>query len=168
MCVIKAASVAGTVAVAALLLTACGSDSDDGKKDTSKDTPSASQSSDPAEGGTGAELTGAYVARSGNETLMLSISGEKAALVAGKHTCSGEYTDTGEKMLMLKCADGNDDRTMGKVAPSKDGKTLTVDWEALSENDTFTKAASPKDLPSDIPTSLPSGLPTGMPDLPTN
>ncbi|MBL1102512.1 hypothetical protein JK363_39085 [Streptomyces sp. 205] len=162
---IKAVSVAGTVAAAALLLTACGSEGDDGKKDTSKDTPSASA---PAEGGAGAELTGAYVAKSGNETMMLSISGEKAALVAGKHTCSGEYTDTGEKTLMLKCADGNTDRTSGKVAPSADGKTLTVDWEALSENDTFTKAASPKDLPSGLPTSMPSGLPTGMPDLPTN
>ncbi|MEU8822075.1 hypothetical protein [Streptomyces sp. NPDC048636] len=165
---IKAASLAGTVVAAALLLTACGSDSDDGKKDTSKDTPSASQSSAPAEGGAGAELTGAYVAKSGNEALVLSISGEKAALVAGKHTCSGEYTDTGEKKLMLKCSDGNADRTMGTVAPSNDGKTLTVDWDALSENDTFTKTASPKDIPSDIPTSLPSGLPTGMPDLPDN
>ncbi|MFD0651763.1 hypothetical protein ACFQ2Y_27795 [Streptomyces malaysiensis subsp. malaysiensis] len=44
----KAVGIAGTVAAAALLLTACGSDGDDDKKDTSKDTSSASSA--PAEG----------------------------------------------------------------------------------------------------------------------
>jgi hypothetical protein len=161
--VIKAVTIAGTVAAAALLLTACGSDSDDGKKDTSKDTPSAQDSSAPAEGGADSKVTGAYLAKTGGEAIILSISGEKAVLVAGKHSCTGDYTDMGEKMLMLKCADGDTDRTMGKVAPSADGKTLTVDWDALSENDTFTRTASPSDLPSDLPTSFPSGIPTDLP-----
>ncbi|MFI0821404.1 hypothetical protein ACH4TX_33485 [Streptomyces sp. NPDC021098] len=161
----KAASIAGTVAAAALLLTACGSDSDEGTKDTSKDTPSAQESSAPAEGGADSKITGAYVAKTGGQTVILSIGGEKATLIAGKHMCTGEYTDTGEKMLMFKCADGNTDRTMGKVAPSGDGKTLTVDWDALSENDTFTRTTSPSDFPSNIPTKLPSDIPT---DLPTN
>lgn len=164
----KAANIAGTVAAAALVLTACGSDSDEGTKDTSKDTPSAQESSAPAEGGADSTITGAYLAKTGSQTLILSISGEKASLIAGKHICNGEYTDTGEKMLMFKCADGNTDRTMGKVAPSGDGKTLTVDWDALSENDTFTRTTSPSDIPSGIPTSLPSGLPTDLPkDIPS-
>ncbi|MET7932464.1 hypothetical protein [Streptomyces sp. NPDC005322] len=164
----KAVSIAGTVAAAALLLTACGSDSDDSKKDTSKDSPSASQPSAPAEGDADGKLTGAYVAKTGGEAIILSISGAKAGLVAGKHTCTGEYTDSGQKMLMLKCADGNTDRTMGKVTPSADGKTLTVDWDALSENDTFTRTASPGDVPSGVPTSFPSGLPSDIPtDLPS-
>ncbi|MFD0445694.1 hypothetical protein [Streptomyces rhizosphaericus] len=44
----KAVSIAGTVAAAALLLSACGSDGGDDKKDTSKDPSSASSA--PAEG----------------------------------------------------------------------------------------------------------------------
>ncbi|MEU5272820.1 hypothetical protein AB0G77_30675 [Streptomyces hygroscopicus] len=159
----KAVSMAGAVAAAALLLTACGSDGGDDEKDTSKETSSASSA--PAEGGADAKVTGAYVAKSGDGAVILSISGEKAVLIAGKHTCTGEYTDMGGKMLMLKCADGNTDRSAGKVTPSADGKTLTVDWDALAENDTFTKAASPSDLPSGLPTSFPSGLPS---DIPTN
>ena len=95
--------------------------------------------------------------------------GEKAALVAGKHTCTGEYADMGNKMLMLDCADGNTDRTMGSVEASGDGKTLKVSWDALSENDTFTRTTSPSDFPSDIPTSLPSGVPTNLPtNLPSS
>ncbi|WP_458087609.1 PT domain-containing protein [Streptomyces malaysiensis] len=167
----KAVGIAGTVAAAALLLTACGSDGDDDKKDTPKDTSSASSA--PAEGGADAKVSGTYVAKSGDAAVILSINGKKAILMAGKHICDGEYADMGGKMLMLKCADGNTDRSAGKVTPSADGKTLTVDWDALAKNDTFTRTTSPSDLPSGIPTSLPSGLPTDLPsgvptDLPTD
>lgn len=153
---IKAVRIAGAVAAAALLMTGCGSDSDDGgdKPDASKKAPSAEQSSAPAEGGAGGAVSGAYVSKSGGEALFLSISGEKAGLVAGKHTCSGEYADMGNKMLMLKCADGNTDRTMGKVTASADGKTLKVSWD-VGLNDTFTKVTKPTDIPTGFPTDLP-------------
>ncbi|OPF83491.1 hypothetical protein VT50_0204495 [Streptomyces antioxidans] len=163
----KAVSVVGTAAAAALLLTACGSDGgDDDKKDTSKDPSSASSA--PAEGGADTKVSGTYVAKAGEGAVILSISGEKAVLMADKHICNGEYADMGGKMLMLKCADGNTDRSAGKVTASADGKTLTVDWDALAKNDTFVKTTSPSDLPSGLPSSLPSGLPTDLPtDLPT-
>ncbi|OMI39298.1 hypothetical protein [Streptomyces sparsogenes] len=153
---IKAVRIAGAVAAAALLMTGCGSDSDDGgdKPEASKKAPSAEQSSAPAEGGAGGKVAGAYVSKSGGEALFLSISGEKAALVAGKHTCTGEYAEMGNKMLMLDCADGNTDRTMGKVTPSADGKTLKVSWDA-GLNDTFTKVTTPADIPTGFPTDLP-------------
>ncbi|MFD0445693.1 hypothetical protein ACFQ10_30020 [Streptomyces indonesiensis] len=107
------------------------------------------------------------MAKAGDGAAILSISGKKAVLMADKHICNGEYADMGGKMLMLKCADGNTDRSAGKVTASADGKTLTVDWDALAKNDTFIKA-TPGDLPSGMPTSLPSGLPTDVPtDLPT-
>ncbi|MEU1663245.1 hypothetical protein ABZ547_06485 [Streptomyces sparsogenes] len=157
---IKAVRIAGAVAAAALLMTGCGSDSDDGgdKPDASKKAPSSGQSSAPAEGGAGGAVSGAYMSKSGGEAMVLSISGEKAVLVAGKHTCTGEYADTGSKsgnrMLMLECADGNTDRTMGSVKASEDGKTLTVDWDAV-EPDTFTKVATPADIPTNFPTDIP-------------
>ncbi|MEU1943865.1 hypothetical protein ACFW95_18370 [Streptomyces sp. NPDC059474] len=166
----KAVGIAGTVAAAALLLTACGSDGGDDKKDTSKDPSSASSA--PAEGGADAKVSGTYVAKSGDEAVILSISGKQAVLMAGKHICNGEYADMGGKMLMLKCADGNTERSAGKVTLGADGKTLTVDWDALAKNDTFVKTTSPSDLPSGLPTSLPSGIPTDLAsaiptDLPT-
>ncbi|MDW6060777.1 hypothetical protein SAZ11_25665 [Streptomyces sp. FXJ1.4098] len=153
---IKAVRIAGAAAAAALLLTGCGSDSDggDSKSDPSKKAPASEQSSAPAEGGAGGAVSGAYMSKSGGEAMILSISGEKAALIAGKHQCSGEYADMGNKMLMLKCADGNTDRTMGKVTASADGKTLKVSWDA-GMNDTFTKVTTPADIPTNIPTDIP-------------
>ena len=162
----KAVGIAGTVAAAALLLTACGSDGGDDKKDTSKDPSSASSA--PAEGGADAKVSGTYVAKSGDEAVILSIS-EQAVLMAGKHICNGEYADMGGKMLMLKCADGNTERSAGKVTLGADGKTLTGRLDALAKNDTFVKATSPSDLPSGLPTSLPSGIPTDLPSgIPTH
>ncbi|MES4904470.1 MULTISPECIES: hypothetical protein [unclassified Streptomyces] len=153
---IKAVRIAGAVAAAALLMTGCGSDSDDGgdKPEASKKAPSSEQSSAPAEGGAGGEVSGAYVAKADGEALILSIKGKTAALVAGKHTCTGEYADMGNKMLMLKCADGNTDRTMGSVKASADGKTLSVSWDA-GMNDTFTKVTTPADIPTNFPTDIP-------------
>jgi hypothetical protein len=154
--VIKAVRIAGAAAAAALLMTGCGSDSDggDGKSDPSKKAPASEQSSAPAEGGAGGEVKGAYVSKSGGDAMILSIDGEKAALIAGKHQCTGEYADMGNKMLMLDCADGNTDRTMGKVTASADGKTLKVSWDA-GMNDTFTKVTTPADIPTGFPTDIP-------------
>ncbi|MFD8378822.1 hypothetical protein ACFV2X_09805 [Streptomyces sp. NPDC059679] len=153
---IKAVRIAGAAAAAALLLTGCGSDSDggDSKSDPSTKAPASEQSSAPAEGGAGGEVAGAFMAKSDGEALILSIKGEKAVLVAGKHQCTGEYADMGNKMLMLKCADGNTDRTMGKVTASADGKTLKVSWDA-GMNDTFTKVTAPADIPTNFPTDIP-------------
>lgn len=153
---IKAVRIAGAAAAAALLVAGCGSDSDggDSKSDPSKKAPAAEQSSAPAEGGAGGEVSGAYMSKSDGEAMILSISGEKAALVAGKHQCAGEYADMGNKMLMLKCADGNTDRTTGSVKASADGKTLEVSWDA-GMNDTFTKVTTPADIPTGFPTDIP-------------
>lgn len=155
---IKAVRIAGAAAAAVLLVAGCGSDSDggDSKSDPSKKAPSAEQSSAPAEGGAGGDAAGVYMSKSDGEAMVLSINGSTAVLVAGKHSCTGEYTDTGaaNKMLMLKCADGNTDRTMGSVKASADGKSLTVDWDA-GMNDTFTKVTTPADIPTGFPTDIP-------------
>lgn len=157
---IKAVRIAGAAAAAALLVTGCGNDGDggDSKSDPSQKAPSAEQSSAPAEGDAGGEASGVYMSQSGGEAMVLSINSGKAVLVAGKHNCTGEYADTGNKsgnkMLMLKCADGNTDRTMGSVKASADGKTLTIDWDA-GMDDTFTQVTTPADIPTSFPTDIP-------------
>ncbi|MBC3989284.1 hypothetical protein H8N00_10415 [Streptomyces sp. AC563] len=154
----KAAMIAGASALAALLVTGCGSDSDGDKDgDKAKQTPSGAEqqpSDAPAEGdGNSAKVEGTYLSKdTGNgQRIVLGVK-DKTAFLAGPHTCTGAYQ---QKTLMLKCPDGNTDRTMGKVTTNADG-SLTVDWDALSQDDVLFPAKAGDAIPT----------PSGLPDIP--
>ncbi|MFB6672511.1 hypothetical protein ACFCWG_08950 [Streptomyces sp. NPDC056390] len=146
---------------AALVITGCSSDSDDGGDGgKAKETPQASASTGADTGGSGSgsggksgSLQGSWVTTSQGKSVALLISGKKVALV-GEHVCSGTAGDEmGMQMFTLKCADGNTDRNMGQVK-SVDATTLKVSWEGFGD-DTFRKTDNGK---------LPSGFPTmGLP-----
>ncbi len=151
----KAAMIAGASALAALLVTGCGSDGDGGEDgDKAKQTPSGAErkpSDAPAEGdGNSTKVEGTYLSKdTGNgQRIVLGVK-DKTAFLAGPHTCTVTYQ---QNMLMLTCPDGNTDRTMGKVTTNADG-SLTVDWDALSEDDVLFPAKAGDAIPT------PSGLP---------
>ncbi|GAA2949365.1 MULTISPECIES: hypothetical protein [Streptomycetaceae] len=141
--------------VAALALTACGSDDDaGGEPAVSGAERSATPGGDADSGSGGAEaaaLDGTWTGTSDGRAVVLSVSSGKVALVADQHVCQGDVKDMGEVMLALTCADGNTDRTMGAIE-SNDGEKLVVSWDGGAE-DTLTK-------------SDPGKLPTGLPEIP--
>ncbi|MEU2678689.1 hypothetical protein ABZ638_17580 [Streptomyces sp. NPDC007107] len=144
--------------VAALTLTACGSDApaeDKAPNTATTPTPSGSAGSGTEGGASGgadaAALEGTWTGTSDGLPVVLSVTSGKVALTAGRHICQGDVKDMGETMLALKCHDGDTARTMGSIG-SNDGEKLVVSWGAGTE-DTLTKAD-------------PSELPTGLPELP--
>ncbi|OWA08084.1 hypothetical protein B9W62_17450 [Streptomyces sp. CS113] len=151
----------------ALVLTACtddgGSDGGSGEGsaggDTSSAAPSASASTEPGDGGGGSpsagaagKLEGSWLATTDGQAVALMVTGDKAALFAtGGTVCSGTTQETsGTRTIHLKCTDGNDDRTTGKVG-AVDATSLTVAWEGELGEETYTRSEGG---------SLPPGLPT--------
>lgn len=153
--------------VAALVLTGCSSDGDDGG-DEGKDKSSAESSagahgsgesggSDEGgdEGGSdsGAKdgsSEGSWVTTADGSPLALAITGKAATLIGENVLCSGT---AGDDTIRLKCVKGESDRTEGKVE-SVNGTSMTVSWTGAGK-DQFTKTEGGK---------LPEGLPTaGIP-----
>lgn len=145
---------------AALVLTGCSSDGDDNGKDKDKGaadsgskTPGSGGSDDAGAGdeagAAGGGIEGSWVATTGGKPVALVVTGKRATLV-GEHVCNGTAD---ARTLKLKCADGDMDRTDGRVE-SVDGKTLKVAWQGFGK-DEFLKTKGGK---------LPEGLPTaGLP-----
>jgi hypothetical protein len=150
----------------ALALTACtddgGSgdgDSGDGSGgDTSSAAPSASASTgaggeggSPSAGAAG-ELEGSWLATTDGQAVALMVTGDKAALFAtGGTVCSGTTQETsGTRTIRLKCTDGSEARSTGKVG-AVDATSLTVAWEGELGEETYTRSEGG---------SLPPGLPT--------
>ena len=162
---VRTGAVVTAALVAALALTACGSDD---KGDSGKDAGagSGSQEQESAAPGAGSEdsdsgdagdagagaLEGTWAGLSEGKAVALSVASGKVALVADQHVCQGEAKDMGKVMLSLTCADGNTDRTAGMVE-SNDGKTIVISWDAGAD-DTLTKTD-------------PGKMPTGLPGMPT-
>ncbi|MCI0385959.1 hypothetical protein [Streptomyces sp. CNQ085] len=144
---------------AALLVSGCGSDGDSGEPGpgTSSGRTAEPTGGEAATGG----VNGTWSAEGGGKAMVLSVSGEQAALL-GETTCTGT-ADTGADPVTftLKCTDGSTDRTRGTVK-SLEGERLTVVWES-GTTDTFTKVEVPE-VSTEIPESggLPSGLPSGL------
>ncbi|QNE76623.1 hypothetical protein F0344_20110 [Streptomyces finlayi] len=166
---VRTGSVVAASLVAALALTACGSDGDGGGgrkggsskgagSDSGSGSGSGSGSSGSASGSAGnpgagaAKLEGTWAGLTDGKAVALSVASGQAALVAEQHVCQGKVTGRGEVTLTLTCVDGNTDRTSGSVE-SNDGRTIVVSWNAGAK-DTLTKTDG-----TQLPTELP-GMPT--------
>lgn len=145
----------------ALALTACtddGASGDGSGGDTSSAAPSASASTgaggeggSPSAGAAG-ELEGSWLATTDGQAVALMVTGDKAALFAtGGTVCSGTTQETsGTRTIRLKCTDGSEARSTGKVG-AVDATSLTVAWEGELGEETYTRSEGG---------SLPPGLPT--------
>ncbi|WP_344319895.1 hypothetical protein [Streptomyces macrosporus] len=150
---------AGAAALAAMLLVGgCGG----GGSEESEPERSARETTEPTQdagdGSSDGGVEGTWSTKNGGDALVLSISGDQAALL-GETACSGPV-DTGADPITfsLECTDKSTDRTKGTVK-SVDGKSLTVAWES-GATDTFTKVEVPTELPTDV-----EDLPTDLGDL---
>ncbi|MET8172784.1 hypothetical protein [Streptomyces clavifer] len=148
------AAVAGLVA--ALALSACGSDETTGEGPAagsgSERSATPGQDAGSGSGGVGTTaLDGTWTGTSDGRAVVLSIASGKVALVADQHVCQGDVKDMGALTLALTCPDGNTDRAMGAVE-SHDGKKLVIAWDGGAE-DTLTRTD-------------PGKLPTGLPEIP--
>ncbi|MEU9111980.1 hypothetical protein AB0D04_09355 [Streptomyces sp. NPDC048483] len=130
----KAAQIAGAAAIAAMLLSGCGSSGDKG----SDSAPSKAPESGPSTPGGGDKpadgkaFEGAWKAGSADSPLVLGITQGTVVFAEGHKTaCVGKIQEMGGMtMAALKCTKGDDKtRTMGALKPSSDGKTLTVSWK---------------------------------------
>lgn len=143
----KAAQIAGAAAIAALLLSGCGSSSEGGEE--SKPSPSKSAGGEDKAAGSG-DLAGAWQTETSGQHITLAIIGETATLGAGKTACQGKVQDMGAVMLALKCSDGDDTRSMGTV--QRTGDKLRVSWEN-GPTEEYTKTEGQVKIPKP---SLPS------------
>ncbi|MFD9814311.1 hypothetical protein [Streptomyces sp. NPDC059080] len=158
----KAAQITGAAALAAMLLSGCGSsggNSEDkpGKQETT--APSAPDAGGkPSEG---AALEGAWETKEGGDPLILVFKNGTAALSRGhKAGCLGKVQSmAGMSMVALKCTDGDTSRTVGRLKPGADGKSLTVSWEG-GPTEKFQRSTDGKVKVPDLP-ELPSGAPNG-------
>ncbi|MFD7665200.1 hypothetical protein [Streptomyces sp. NPDC059788] len=160
----KAAQIAGTAVVAALLLSGCGSGGGGGRSDAAGEpgkapaaSPSQPAGDKPADGPSA--LDGAWTARTGDSHLTLVIYRGIASMGLGNDSgtaCQGKVETMGVTMIALKCMGGHATRTMGTVKPGADGRTLKVSWKG-GPTDDFTKAEGKLKLPG-MP-SLPPGTP---------
>ncbi|WP_405839354.1 hypothetical protein OG528_16705 [Streptomyces platensis] len=158
----KAAQIAGAAAIAAMLLSGCGSSggNDSGKDSTpskSPDAPSAPEGGDkPADP---AAFEGAWKSGPKSSQLILVVTKGTVAFSNGhKAACLGKVQEmAGMTMAALKCTDGDTTRTMGTFKPGADGKTLTVDWKN-GPTEKYTKSSDGSVKIPDMP-EMPSGMP---------
>ncbi|MFB6605077.1 hypothetical protein ACFCXR_12930 [Streptomyces noursei] len=158
----KAAQFAGAAAIAALLLSGCGSSGDSGK-DAS--TPSKTPPTAPSGAGGGDEkaadpsaIEGAWKGGTAASPLVLVVAKGTVAFSNGHQSaCMGKVEKmAGMTMAVLKCTDGDTTRTMGTLKTGADGKTLTVNWKN-GPTDTYTKTEDGSVKVPDLPK---------LPDLP--
>ncbi|QDQ12881.1 hypothetical protein [Streptomyces spectabilis] len=150
------ATVAGLAA--ALVLTGCSSDGDDGGDKGRKDKGAASGGPSGAadSGAKGGSLEGSWVSQSGGRPVGLVITGGRASLIGTGQVCNGTAgNEQGRRTIKLKCSDGGTERSEGRVE-SVSGTTLKVLWEGHGK-DEFVRAEGGK-LPEGLPTA---GLPQG-------
>ncbi|MFB7636517.1 hypothetical protein ACFC0M_37015 [Streptomyces sp. NPDC056149] len=141
----KAAQFTGVAAIAALLLSGCGSSGERGKdagtpSTSPKSTPSAPTGGDGKAAQPGA-VEGAWKSGSSASPLVLVVAKGTAAFSKGHQSaCMGKVEKMGgATMAVLKCTDGSTSHTMGVLEPGADGKTLTVKWKG-GPTEHYTKA----------------------------
>ncbi|MGV9253010.1 hypothetical protein [Streptomyces sp. NPDC003697] len=147
----------------ALALTACsGGGSGDGAPAPSGGSTTSPATSPTATAGTGDGaggpsagadgLAGSWLATTGGKAVVLVVNGGQAGLfTTGKTVCSGTAGErSGQRMIRLKCTNGEKDRTEG-VVDSVSKSTLEVTWEGGLGKETYTRSEGG---------TLPPGLPT--------
>ncbi|AXE78667.1 hypothetical protein [Streptomyces atratus] len=145
---------AGLVTAAAL--TGCSGDGKKSDPDGSSGAAKSSQAPGDSDGNSGADaaaLEGGWAGKTDGKAVVLSVASGKAVLVTEQRACTGTVKDRGKVMLVLKCADGDTDRTTGSIE-SNDGKTVVVSWDGGTK-DTLAKTE-------------PGAIPSGLPDLPAS
>ncbi|WP_189300335.1 hypothetical protein [Streptomyces albospinus] len=158
----KAAQFAGAVAVAALLLSGCGSSGGSSKdSSTPSKTPEAAPTTPGGGDGTTSDTTaveGAWKGGTAGSPLVLVVAKGTIAFSNGhKSACMGKVEKmAGMTMAVLKCTDGDTTRTMGTLKPGADGKTLTVSWKG-GPTEKYTKSEDGSVKIPDMPK---------LPDLP--
>ncbi|MFG2208474.1 hypothetical protein [Streptomyces sp. NPDC048638] len=133
----KATQIAGAAAIAAMLLSGCGSSGDKGSDSTPSKAPESGPSTPGGDGAGDGKTTGgkafegAWKAGSADSPLILMITKGTVALADGHKTaCMGKVQEMGGMTAAaLTCTKGDDTRTMGTLKPGSDGKTLTVSWK---------------------------------------
>ncbi|MEU8915931.1 MULTISPECIES: hypothetical protein [Streptomyces] len=159
----KAAQIAGAAAIAAMLLSGCGSS---GGNETGNDSkPSKSPDAAPSTPGgadkpaSPAAVEGAWKSGPTSNQLILVITKGTVAFSNGhKAACLGKVQEmAGMTMAAVKCTDGDTTRTMGTLKPGADGKTLTVDWKN-GPTEKYTKSSDGSVKIPDMP-EMPSGMP---------
>ncbi|AZS72593.1 hypothetical protein DDE74_17880 [Streptomyces lydicus] len=155
----KAAQIAGAAAIAAMLLSGCGSS---GGNETGNDSkPSKSPDAAPSTPG-GADKPASPAAVEGawksNQLILVITKGTVAFSNGHKAACLGKVQEiAGMTMAAVKCTDGDTTRTMGTLKPGADGKTLTVDWKN-GPTEKYTKSSDGSVKIPDMP-EMPSGMP---------
>ncbi|WP_053925051.1 hypothetical protein [Streptomyces chattanoogensis] len=158
----KAAQIAGAAAVAAMLLSGCGSSGDKGSDSAPSKAPESGPSTpgggDKAPGGKAFE--GPWKAGSADSPLVLVVSHGTVAFAEGHKTaCMGKVQEMGgTAMAVLTCSKGDDSRTMGTLRPGSDGKTMTVEWKN-GPTEKYTKVTDGSVKVPDMPK---------MPDMPSS
>ncbi|MBB1246643.1 hypothetical protein GL263_24280 [Streptomyces durbertensis] len=146
---------AAAMLAAALLVSGCGSGSDDSEKN---DKPADQAQTGGTEGGDGGDgpdakpgtVQGIWTAKVDGKDVVLTVVGDGVSMVRDEAICSGRLTDAGTPTMTLKCPGGKgEDRTNGSV-DKVEAKSMTVTWNG-GDTDTFVKTA---EAPSDIPTDL--------------
>jgi len=144
------------MAVAALLVSGCGSSdskNDNGGKDKggSSEQPSQDKSGKPPSGGDEkGSLPGVWQTKVGGEKLVLVIAQGKVTLFHGdnKKACTGSALGK-PATLTLKCPGGTDEERTNGTVESVRAKTLKVSWNG-GASESYTKVAdAPKFLPKD-------------------
>ncbi|MFI9049500.1 hypothetical protein [Streptomyces sp. NPDC053427] len=160
----KAAQIAGAAAIAAMLLSGCGSSSDKGSDSTPSKAPK-SEPSTPGGDGKAADakaFEGAWTTGPADSPLVLVVAHGTVAFADGHKTaCMGKVQKLGGMTVAaLTCPKGDNARTVGTLKPGSDGKTLTVDWKS-GPTEKYTKSTDGSvkipDMPNlpDVP-SMPS------------
>ncbi|MGW1076868.1 hypothetical protein [Streptomyces sp. NPDC002537] len=157
----KAVQITGAALVAAVLMTGCSSQSDDGDKKAGATAPAADQQQKPGDtasapaapagGGTvkAAELQGGWAkGKLMDKSLLILSFSRNLVMLSGKTACSGTVVDTAQPVTIdiTHCQDGSNEYAKGTVK-SVDAKTLTVAW-ANGKVDTFTKAVGTDGKPA--------------------
>ncbi|MER0480759.1 hypothetical protein ABR737_20850 [Streptomyces sp. Edi2] len=155
----KAAQIAGAAAIAAMLLSGCGSSGDNGSGNDSKPSKSPDAPSTPDKPAGAGAVEGAWKAGTKSSPLILVISKGTVAFSNGhKAACLGKVQEmAGMTMAAIKCTDKDTTRTVGTLKPAADGKTLTVDWKN-GPTEKYTKSSDGSVKVPDMP-QLPSGMP---------
>ncbi|MEU4087047.1 hypothetical protein [Streptomyces aureus] len=145
--------ITGVALAVIVTLTACsGNKPSDAKSSPKPTSSSGSEAGTPkprkASGKADAALTDSWLAARASmrpdaeRSVILRIDGPRVELL-GAHPCRGKVSkEDGLNVIRLTCADGNTDRTVGRVY-GLSAKTMTVDWEGFGA-DMFLRATHAK------------------------